>query len=140
MRSAGGDGPGGRRGFRPARAERARDPDESSTATGGVDANAALLYFDVMKQCLTYSIWGEPMLRDPHFDPAVRLDGDMYESTIEALTHLYPKLSVGGYVIIDDYGYAESCRRAVNDFRHNGGIDDAMRAIDRDGVYWQRSR
>ena len=280
--------------------------------TGGVDANAALLYFDLMKQCLTYSIWGEPMhpveaadigsrwkrmlfpfiadwlatrevflVRDPHFDPAVRaegrdhpllghtmiglrrldnlqfciqdvleknipgdlietgvwrggatifmravlkgcgvtdrtiwvadsfeglprpnpalypadfgdthhtmphlavsleevkenfakynlldsqvqflegwfrdtlpaapietlavmrLDGDMYESTMDALTHLYPKLSVGGYVIIDDYGYTESCRRAVNDFRHDGGIDDALRAIDRDGVYWQRSR
>ena len=33
----------------------------------------------------------------------IRLDGDMYESTMEALVHLYPKLSRGGYSIVDDY-------------------------------------
>ena len=33
----------------------------------------------------------------------MRLDGDMYQSTAEALDYLYPKLSVGGYCIIDDY-------------------------------------
>src|ERR1700733_11451567 len=49
----------------------------------------------------------------------MRLDGDYYESTTDALTNLYDKLSVGGYAIIDDY--AEDawthCRRAVDDFR-----------------------
>jgi hypothetical protein len=34
----------------------------------------------------------------------MRLDGDYYESTMDALTNLYDKLSVGGYAIIDDYG------------------------------------
>ena len=34
----------------------------------------------------------------------LRADGDMYESTTQILTYLYPKLSVGGYCIIDDYG------------------------------------
>lgn len=34
----------------------------------------------------------------------LRLDGDMYASTVDAFTHLYNKLSVGGFVIVDDYG------------------------------------
>ena len=46
----------------------------------------------------------------------VRLDGDMYGSTIEALEALYPKLSPGGYVIVDDYGL-RGARAAVDDFR-----------------------
>jgi O-methyltransferase len=70
----------------------------------------------------------------------MRLDGDMYESTMDALTHLYPKLSVGGYVIIDDYGYIDSCRQAVHDFRQAQQIRDEIKQIDWSGVYWQRSR
>lgn len=68
----------------------------------------------------------------------LRLDGDMYESTMEALTHLYPKLSVGGYCIIDDYGAIPACRDAVDDYRKEHGIRDAMIAIDWTGVYWRR--
>ena len=33
----------------------------------------------------------------------IRLDGDLYESTINVLENLYPNLSPGGYVIVDDY-------------------------------------
>jgi O-methyltransferase len=68
----------------------------------------------------------------------LRLDGDMYESTMDALTHPYPKLSVGGYVIIDDYGTIPACRKAVDDFRESHGIRDEMREIDWTGIYWQR--
>ena len=70
----------------------------------------------------------------------MRLDGDMYESTIDSLTNLYPKLSRGGYVIVDDYGYIESCRQAVHDYRRGNGIEDEIKPIDWSGVYWQRSR
>jgi len=62
----------------------------------------------------------------------LRLDGDMYESTLVALRALYPKVSVGGYVIVDDYGALESCRTAVNDFREDQGIVEelvCMRAV-----------
>ena len=45
-----------------------------------------------------------------------RLDGDAYESTRDALEHLYPRVSQGGYVIIDDW-HLESCRQACIDFR-----------------------
>ncbi len=68
----------------------------------------------------------------------LRLDGDMYESTIEALAHLYPKLSVGGYVIIDDYGSVLGCRRAVEDFRTKHQIKEELQHADHTAVYWQR--
>ena len=68
----------------------------------------------------------------------LRLDGDMYESTIEALAHLYPKLSVGGYVIIDDYGSVHGCGQAVEDFRTKHQIKEALQRVDHAAVYWQR--
>jgi O-methyltransferase len=68
-----------------------------------------------------------------------RLDGDMYESTIDALAALYDKVSVGGFVIIDDYGAVEGCRRATEDFRADRGISDPITKIDWTGAYWRRS-
>jgi hypothetical protein len=69
----------------------------------------------------------------------MRLDGDLYESTMDALTGLYPKLSPGGYVIVDDYGGIEPCRRAVHDFREVEGIEDPIHEVDWSGVYWKRT-
>lgn len=69
----------------------------------------------------------------------IRLDGDMYESTMDALVHLYPKLSRNGYLIVDDYGCYASCRQAVHDYRNANGITDEIHEIDWTGVYWQRS-
>ena len=68
----------------------------------------------------------------------IRLDGDMYQSTFEALVNLYPTLSPGGFIIIDDFGAVSACRQAVMDFRQTNGIKEEMRVIDWSGVYWQR--
>lgn len=68
-----------------------------------------------------------------------RLDGDMYESTMDALNALYPKISVGGYVIIDDFGALESCKQAVHDFRTEHGITDEIHRVDWTGAYWKKS-
>lgn len=70
----------------------------------------------------------------------LRVDGDMYGSTIEVLDALYPKLSVGGFCIIDDYGAVEGCRRAVTDFRRRAGIDEPMEQVDWTAMAWRRSR
>ncbi len=67
----------------------------------------------------------------------LRLDGDMYESTMDALVNLFPKLSPGGFVIVDDYGYIDSCRKAVEDYRAKHGIKDPIHEIDQFGIYWQ---
>ena len=69
----------------------------------------------------------------------MRLDGDFYESTMDALSALYPKLSVGGYVIIDDYGCIDACRAAVHDYREAHGITDEIKLIDWTGAYWKRT-
>ena len=68
----------------------------------------------------------------------LRIDGDMYESTFEVLTSLYPKVSAGGYVIIDDYGVLPNCKAAVDDYRLAHGIDAPIQWVDWTGVYWQK--
>lgn len=46
----------------------------------------------------------------------LRLDGDWYESTMLCLEHLWPLVSPGGLVIIDDYYTWDGCSRAVHDY------------------------
>jgi hypothetical protein len=69
----------------------------------------------------------------------LRLDGDMYESTIVALENLYPKLSIGGYILIDDFALV-GCNRAVQDFRKKYSITDQMKAVDWSGIYWKKTK
>lgn len=69
----------------------------------------------------------------------LRLDGDLYESTMDALIPLYEKVSTGGFVIVDDYGDFEPCRRAVDDFRSANGITDQIIPIDWAGVFWRKT-
>lgn len=67
----------------------------------------------------------------------LRLDGDMYESTMDALTALYDKVSAGGFVIIDDY-LLPKCKAAVTDFRVARGIAAPLQEIDGAGVFWEK--
>ena len=70
----------------------------------------------------------------------MRLDGDMYESTIQAIEALYPKLSTGGFCIVDDYGsHPLQAGAAIHDYRKAHGITDAIVRIDDYGAYWRRS-
>lgn len=66
----------------------------------------------------------------------LRLDGDMYESTIQALTYLYPKVQPRGYVIIDDY-VLPGCKQAVTDFRLHNDIHEEIIDIDGTGAFWR---
>ncbi len=68
----------------------------------------------------------------------LRLDGDLYASTLDALTHLYPRLAPGGFAIIDDYNIP-SCRQAVEAYRAAHGISEPIQDIDGWGVFWRRS-
>lgn len=70
----------------------------------------------------------------------LRLDGDYYASTLEALRYLYPKLSIDGYAIIDDYGLPLGCRRAVDEYRNAHGIEEPLVWVNANTVYWQRTR
>jgi len=52
----------------------------------------------------------------------LRLDGDWYDSVMIPLKHLYDKVSKGGVIVIDDYGYYDGCTKAVNDFLESRNI------------------
>lgn len=69
----------------------------------------------------------------------LRLDGDMYESTMVALDALYPKLSAGGFLVVDDYGAIPACRQAVEDYRAVHGIEEPLERVDWTAVYWRRA-
>ncbi len=72
----------------------------------------------------------------------LRIDGDMYESTMDALQALYPKLSPGGYAIIDDYGAVAGCKAAVDDYRREHGITAEMTFVQdwqMGCVYWKKA-
>ncbi|MFK4492810.1 TylF/MycF/NovP-related O-methyltransferase [Bradyrhizobium sp. USDA 336] len=66
----------------------------------------------------------------------LRLDGDMYESTINTLSALYGKVSPGGFVIVDDY-ILKACAQAVDDFRARYGIVAPMHEVDGAAIWWQ---
>jgi hypothetical protein len=69
----------------------------------------------------------------------IRLDGDMYESTIIALEQLYPKLSIGGYLIVDDYALP-ACRQAVDTYRLRHEIQEPIMRIDWTGAFWRKEQ
>ena len=67
----------------------------------------------------------------------LRLDGDMYESTMDALLALYDKVSVGGYIIVDDYHVVEGCKVAIHDFLSQRNLNPILEEIDGVGVFWK---
>lgn len=68
----------------------------------------------------------------------IRLDGDMYESTMDALESLYDRLSPGGYVIVDDYHVVPACKKAVHDFWSTQNISPKIQEIDGVGIFWKK--
>lgn len=73
-----------------------------------------------------------------HTWAVVRLDGDMYESTTDGLRNLYPGLSVGGYLIVDDYNAVKACAKAVEDYRAEHAIIEPMTPAGKSAVWWRR--
>ncbi|MGQ9662568.1 MAG: TylF/MycF/NovP-related O-methyltransferase [Kiritimatiellia bacterium] len=63
----------------------------------------------------------------------LRLDTDWFESTRHALEHLYPRLSHGGVLIIDDYGYWRGCRKAVDEYFRTRQVAIFLHRIDHTG-------
>ena len=68
----------------------------------------------------------------------IRLDGDLYESTFDALDALYDRLVPGGFLVVDDYGALPPCRQAIDDFRAQRGITAPMEMIDWTGCAWRK--
>lgn len=68
----------------------------------------------------------------------LRLDGDLFESTMDALNALYDKVAPGGFIIVDDYGDFPPCRKAVDEFRARHNIVNPIEVVDWTGAYWRK--
>lgn len=69
----------------------------------------------------------------------LRIDGDWYASTKVCLEYLYDKVVPGGFVIIDDYGTYEGCRKAVHEFLDARGEKVFIHHASKDTRYWIKS-
>lgn len=69
----------------------------------------------------------------------LRIDGDMYEGTMDPLKYLYPHVAKGGFVIVDDYGDVRASRRAVHDYLGSlPGAQPQIFEIDHTAIYWRK--
>ncbi len=103
-----------------------KQPGEARCSLAGVQTN--MRRWGIPESLLVYHPgWFQQTL--PCDDPAViallRMDGDLYESTKPCMAHLYPKLSVGGWAILDDYPLS-GARKAMHE------------TVIPQPVYWQR--
>jgi O-methyltransferase len=84
--------------------------------------------------------WFSDTLNDAPIGPIsiLRLDGDYYSLTMDALDALYDRVSDGGFVIVDDYNAFLSCKEAITDFCSTRNLRPDLRKIDDTAVYWRR--
>ncbi|PRW61401.1 macrocin O-methyltransferase [Chlorella sorokiniana] len=68
----------------------------------------------------------------------LRLDGDMYESTMDELYNLWDAVSPGGYVIIDDWSVI-ACRKAITEFFSRNNLNYKITQIDDNGAWFQKT-
>lgn len=70
----------------------------------------------------------------------LRMDGDMYESSLDTLFNLYERVSVGGFIVVDDWACVADARRAVKDFYAWHDLELNVTVIDRCGGFMQKTR
>jgi hypothetical protein len=129
---------------------RASLPQDASTPDLSGDTVLAVSQEEVMDNFRRYGLlddqvqflkgWFKDTLPDAPIQrlAVARLDGDMYESTMDAIVPLYPKLSVGGYLIIDDYHDWPGCKAAIDEYRSRHDITEPLHRIDVAGAYWRK--
>ena len=96
--------------------------------------------FDLMDERTRFvEGWFRDTIPKAKVDPisVLRLDDYLYESSWLVLDHLYPKVSPGGFVIIDDYALP-TCKAAVDDFRAKHSIRSLVTTIDWSGIFWRK--
>jgi hypothetical protein len=113
-------------------------------AAGLEDVKNNFRAFDLLdEQVVFLQGWFKDTLSTAPIDAlaVMRLDGDYYESTMDGLVNLYDRLSPGGYAIIDDYGEDSwtYCRKAVDDFRRERGIQEPLIGVDAKCYYWRKN-
>jgi O-methyltransferase len=111
-------------------------------AVSQADVQAAFRRFDLLDNQVKFlQGWFKDTLPNAPVSrlAVLRLDGDLYESSMDTFNALYHKVSAGGFVIVDDYHALPPCKQAVHDFRNRVGIADPIEEIDGTGVFWRKS-
>ncbi len=93
------------------------------------------------KSMLDTSLEGQPIHPEARAGKAIavlRMDGDMYESTMDIMFNLYDFVPLGGYVIVDDYHIPEA-QAAVIEFLRIHGAQESFTAVDVAASYWQKT-
>ncbi len=127
------------------------EPDDEQDSFGWVEEDMSVSLEDVKNNFRRYGLLDDKVkFLKGFFDYSLpqapidqlsilRVDADLYESTLSVLESLYPKLSVGGYAIFDDYINLKDCQRAINEYRQKFDIIDEIVEIDQRAVYWIKS-
>lgn len=86
--------------------------------------------------------WFEDTLEDAAGEigqvAVLHCDGDWYDSVLLTLEVMYPLVSPGGFVVIDDYGTFPGAKRATDEYRRRAGESAPLRRIDHTGRYWRK--
>ncbi len=67
-----------------------------------------------------------------------RTRADKEGDPLDGLVNLYPRLSPGGFLIVDDFGFP-NCREAIEDYRRDNGIEEEIVRVDWTGAYWRKA-
>ena len=113
--------------------------DSAKVSLEEVKSNFKSFNFDEDKQVVFIKGWFSESLPKANINKLslLRLDGDMYTSTMDSLNNLYKKVSKGGFVIVDDYNDWPECKKAVLDFRDKHSITSEIKIIDWTGIFWK---
>jgi O-methyltransferase len=88
-----------------------------------------------------HSGWFESTLREADLEriAVLHIDADWYDSVKLVLDAFYDKVVPGGFVVLDDYGYWEGCKRALDDFLSQNNIDGIkLMQVDSTGAHFQK--
>ena len=108
---------------------------------GDVEANLATTDYPMMNFTFVEGDVAQTLKDNlPEHISILRLDTDWYESTKVALEMLYPRLSIGGVCILDDYGHWQGARKAVDDYFVAAGLRPYMHPIDYSGRVFIKTR
>jgi len=117
-----------------ARARRGQGSTWCKASIEDVQANMASTGYDMRRvQLVKGKVEDTIPARAPEAISLLRLDTDWYESTRHELLHLYPRLSRGGVLIIDDYGYWQGSRQATDEFFASAGVTMLLNRVDYTG-------
>ena len=125
---------------RPDDAELASQPDQNYLAVSMDDVVRNFQLYGLMDEHVVFlpGMFSETLPGPVKQLAILRLDSDLYSSTMDSMSALYPLLVPGGFCIVDDWN-VPMCRKAVYEYRDDNGIIEPIMDIDGHSVYWRKN-